>query len=130
MNLDSADLEISMDANNLYRESVYTDQQAGSIRCLTPVTDQGETDDSRAVMYVGQTQLITQMGALPLTFEIEANSLKEALEKFASHAKASLEKTLQEIQEMRRESASSIVIPGASGSGMGGMPGGGGKIQF
>jgi len=129
MNLNSEDLEISMDANNLYKEEVYTDQQAGSIRCLTPINNMGERDDSRSITYIGQTQLVTQMGALPLTFEIEANSLKEALEMFPSHAKTSLEKTLQEIQEMRRESASSIVIPGAGNSGMGGMPGGG-KIQF
>ena len=128
----SNELDISMDSQNLYKEETYTDQHAGSIRCLTPVNDMGETDLNRKTLYIGQTQLVTPMGALPLSFEIEASSLKEAIEKFSQHAKASLEKTMKEIQEMRREAASSIVIPEGGAGGMGGMPGagGGGKIQF
>lgn len=129
MNISDQELDISINSENLYREEVYTDQKAGSIRCLIPVTAQGGNDDSRETRYVGQTQLVTPMGALPLSFEIEANSLEEAAKKFSSHAKAALENTMKEIQEMRREAASSIVVPETGGMGSG-VPGSGGKIQL
>ena len=128
MNTSEQELDISINSENLYREEVYTDQHAGSIRCMIPVNIEGEKDESRSIQYLGQTQLVTPMGALPLSFAIEANSLQEAVEKFSSHAKAALEKTMREVQEMRREAASSIVVP-ETGMG-GGIPGAGGKIQI
>lgn len=123
------EFDFSMNSENLYREEVYTDQESGSIRCMRPVKVSGEIDDTRPVLFIGQTQLLTPMGALPLTFEIEAANLQEAIAKFGDYAKESLEKTMKELQEMRREAASSIVIPGTDGS-LRGMPGGGGKIQL
>jgi len=51
------------------------------------------------------------VGALPLTFEIEAGSLGEATEKFAAGAKVAVERAVKELQEMRREAASPIIIP-------------------
>ncbi len=74
--------EIQLDPTSLYREDVFTDRRAGSIRRLTPVTSDGADDATRHVLYSGQTQLLTPAGVLPLGFEIEAFSLKEALEKF------------------------------------------------
>ena len=129
MSIDTSDLDISLDKNHLYKEEVFTDHKAGSIRQMTPVTSDGLLDTSRTVLYVGQTQLMTPMGALPLSFEIDASSLSEALDKFPDNAKAALEKTMQELHEMRREAASSIVLPEAGG-GIPGAPGGGGKIQL
>jgi hypothetical protein len=104
--------EIEMDLNNLYREEVYTDQKVGTVRILTPVTVDGEVDTSRSVQYLGQTQVLTPAGALPLNFELEGDSLKEALEGFAKGAKEAMERTMEEIREMRRQQASSIVLPG------------------
>ncbi len=122
--------EISMDASSLYREEMYTDRKMGTIRILTPVKDDGSQDDARDVIYVGQAQLMTPMGALPLAFEIEAGSLADAVQKFPQEAKQAVEKTMEELKELRRQQASSIVIPEAGGGG--GMPGagGGGKIQM
>ncbi|MAT65539.1 MAG: hypothetical protein CMN57_07820 [Gammaproteobacteria bacterium] len=113
-----------MDAADLYREEVITDRRVGSIRVLTPVTAEGATDPGRAVVYVGQAQLMTPAGALPLNFEIPAASLAEAVDKFSEATEQAVERTMQELEEMRREAASSIVIPKAGGEGMGG-PGGG-----
>lgn len=113
-----------MDAADLYREEVITDRRVGSIRVLTPVTVEGATDPGRAVVYVGQAQLMTPAGALPLNFEIPAASLAEAVDKFSEATEQAVERTMQELEEMRREAASSIVIPKAGGEGMGG-PGGG-----
>lgn len=122
-----------MDPAELYREEVFTDRKVGSIRRLTPVKADGSTDAARKVLYVGQAQLLTPVGSVPLAFEIDAGSLEEALKKFSPAAKQAVERTLKELQELRREAASSIVIPepGVAGGlgGPGGVPGGG-KIQI
>lgn len=117
-----------MDAADLYREDIYTDRKVGTIRVLTPVTPEGTPDTQRPVQYMGQAQLLTAMGALPLTFDIDANSLPEAIAKFADGANEAVERTMKELHEMRREAASSIIVPEGGGSG-GGAPGGG-KIQL
>jgi hypothetical protein len=120
--------ETRMDDRDLYREEIITDRKIGSIQRLTPLTADGEPDSSRAVLYIGQAQVYTPAGPLPLSFELEADGLREAIEKFGPAAEKAVEDTMKKLQEMRREAASSIVVPGADGA-MGGMPGGG-KIQL
>jgi len=128
----AADLDISMDASSLYREEIYTDRKVGTIRTLVPVTPSGATDGSRPVVYAGEAQIMTQMGPLPISFEIEATSLSEAVAGYAAAAKVAVERTVKELQELRRQAASSIVLPGQGGGGFppGGLGGGGGKIQI
>jgi hypothetical protein len=124
--------EIQIDPNGLYREDVFTDRRAGSIRRLTPVTIDGAPDTSRPVLFSGQTQLLTPAGVLPLGFEIEARTLQEALQKFPEGVKAALEQAIDEARELRREAASRIVVPEVGG-GVGPVAGpasGGGKIKF
>jgi hypothetical protein len=118
-----------MDAAELYREEAFTDRAVGSIRRLTPVMPDGSPDERRAVSYIGQTQILTPVGALPLTFEIEAATLEEAVRKFGDAAQQAAEHTIEELRQMRREAASSLVLPDA-GTGRGGGFPGGGKIQF
>ncbi|MBK8064135.1 MAG: hypothetical protein IPK29_08820 [Betaproteobacteria bacterium] len=115
-----------MDPSELYREDVYTDRKVGTIRRLTPVQADASDDTTREIVYVGETQVMTNMGALPIVFEIPAKDLKEAAEQFGPLAKQTIERTMRELQELRREQASSLVIP------KGGMPPlpGGGKIQM
>jgi uncharacterized membrane protein len=79
---------------------------------------------------------------LPIAFEIDAPTLAQAIEKFGDGVKEAVERTIREIQELRREAASSIVIPrgmpgggglgGPGGQGLGGGGGGGprGRIQL
>ena len=126
--------EIQMDTANLYREEVFTDNTVGTLRRLVPVKPDGELDTARAVQYVGSTQVLTNAGPLPLTFEIEAGSLTEAAAAFGEAAKDAFEKTMEELRELQRQQASSIVVPGSGMGGMGGVgPGGGmggGKIQL
>jgi hypothetical protein len=119
--------EIKVDSKQLYLEEIFTDRRVGTIRRLTPVNKDGERDKARAVLYVGETQVLTPAGALPIAFEIGAGSLEEAAEKFGSLAKEAIERTVKELQELRRQAASSIVIPQG---GMPPMPGPGGKIQM
>jgi len=104
--------EINMDIAALTREEVYTDSKIGSIRKMIPVTAEGELDDSRCVQFVGSTQIMTPGGALPLSFEIETETLAGAIAGFGEAAKIAVEKTMEELKEMQRQQASSIVVPG------------------
>jgi len=122
----SQEPDLSMSIADMYREENFTDRKIGNIRRLTPVTGDGEPDTSRNTIYIGQTQMMTNMGPIPLTFEIEATSLEEACTGFAEGAQLAVERTIEEAKEMQRQQASQIVIPGAGGGG--GLPGGG-KLQ-
>ena len=125
--------DLSMDPAALYLEEIFTDRRVGTIRRLTPVNAKGEPDRAKPVTYTGETQVVTPMGALPIAFEIEAGSLDEAAKKFGDLAKEAIERTVKELQEMRRQAASSLVIPQGGLPPGGGMPGGmpgGGKIQM
>ena len=82
-----------MDAANLFREEIYTDRKIGVIRCLVPVTADGKVDESRKVIYTGEAQIMTQMGALPISFDIEADNLAAAVANYREAAKAGVEKT-------------------------------------
>ncbi|MGX5201508.1 hypothetical protein [Aliikangiella sp. IMCC44632] len=104
--------EIKIDLNSLVKEEVFTDQKIGSIRMLTPVTPNGETDTTRPVSFFGQSQVMTPAGAIPLNFELIAEDLAQAIEAFPNAAKESMENTMREIQEYQREQASKIVVPG------------------
>ena len=74
------------------------------------------------MLYVGQTQLMSRMGALPLSFEIPGDSLEQAVQNFPTAANGALVETMQKLEEMRREQASSLIVPDAAG----GFGGGGG----
>ncbi|HUI62340.1 MAG TPA: hypothetical protein VLX90_19085 [Steroidobacteraceae bacterium] len=122
--------DVRIDPASLYREDVFTDRRAGTIRRLTPVGLDGAVDATRPVLFSGQTQLLTPAGVLPLVFEIDASNLKEAIDRFPEGVKNALEQAIDEAREMRREAASRIVVPEVGG-GLGPPPGpGGGKIKF
>ena len=120
--------EIKVDPNSLYLEEVFTDRRVGTIRRMTPVNKDGARDQARAVLYIGETQVLTPAGALPIGFEIGAGSLEEAAEKFGQLAREAIERTVKELQELRRQAASQIVVPQGPLPPMGGA--GGGKIQM
>ena len=131
--------DTQMDATSLWREEIYTDRKIGTIRALQPVAADGQPDLARKSVFVGEAQIMTSMGPLPVTFEIEAASLAEAVAKYGGAAQVAVEKTVKELQDLRRQAASGLVIPqgsggmGGGGFGPGGIPGGlggGGKIQL
>jgi hypothetical protein len=126
--------EAGMDAQSLYREEIYTDAKLGTLRVMVPVKADGSNDASRPTIYTGEARLLTQMGPLPISFEIEASTLAEAVAKYGAAAKVGVEQAMRELQDLRRQASSSIVIPQAGsippgGLGGGGL-GGGGKIQL
>jgi hypothetical protein len=126
--------EAAMDSETLYQEEVFTDRKVGMIRRMTPVTVDGMRDANRKILYIGQAEIMTNMGPVPINFEIEAETFAQAIQGFGAAAAEGIERTVQQIQEMRRQQASQLVVPGAGmGGGMGAIPGaapGRGKIQF
>ena len=110
--------QATMDATQLYREDIFTDRKVGTIRRLTPVTAEGAADPARPLLFVGQAQIMTPMGALPISFELEADTLAVAVSKFGDAAELAVQQTMRELQDMRREQASSLVIPDAAGAGI------------
>jgi hypothetical protein len=128
---DRRGMDPSMDPASLYLEEVFTDRRIGTIRRLTPVKPDATTDDSRPVLYVGETQvMMQQVGTLPIAFEIPAATLEEAAKQFGPLAKEAIDRTMKELQELRRQAASSIVVPQGGLPPVGGGMGGGGKIQL
>lgn len=103
--------ELKLDPDKLYIEEVFTDRRIGTIRRLSPVTKDGKPDAARSVLYVGETQIMTPAGSIPIAFEIGAGSVGEAAEKFGPLAKDAIDRTVRELQELRRQASSSIVIP-------------------
>ena len=130
--------DMGMDAATLYREEIYTDRTAATLRVMVPVKTDGANDASRETLYLGEAQIMTNVGPLPVSFEIEATNLQEAVERYGDAAKAGIERAVRELQEMRRQASSSLIVPPAgaasalTGGGMGGAGplGGGGKIQL
>ena len=102
---DLDNLSADMDAANLYTEEIVTDRKMGTIHVLTPITPEGAKDPTRAPIFTGEVQIMTQMGPLPISFDIPAASVAEAVAKYGEAAKEGVRQTLERLQEMRREAA-------------------------
>lgn len=128
---DEQNLDPQMDARALYQEDTFTDRRVGTIRRLTPVKSDGSVDGDRPVLFLGQAEIMTNMGPVPISFEIPGATLDAAVAGFAAAAAAGIERTVQQIQEMRRQQASQLVVPQGGMPNLGpGGPGIGGKIQI
>jgi hypothetical protein len=114
--------EIQVDSENLYLEEVFTDLKVATLRRLTPVKADGSPDETRPVLFHAQTQLMSQMGPLPVNCAIDAVSLEEAMQKFPEAIAEAIERMVEEAKEMQRQEASRIIVPGAAP--------GGGKIKL
>jgi hypothetical protein len=119
----------TMDGTSLYREEIYTDRAVGMLRVLHPVTSAGAPDSARSTVYTGEAQLMTNVGPLPISFDIPGTTLAEAVANYADAAKEGVAHAMREIAEMRRQASSSLVIPQGGALPPGG-PFGGGKIQM
>ncbi len=109
--------EVKVDEKNLYREEVFTDLRYATIRHLTPVNPDGKEDDKRNPLFFGQTQMMTSAGSIPLQFTIEANTFKQALDKFPEAVEKSVEEFVEKAKEAQRQAESRIVVPGGEPGG-------------
>lgn len=129
--------EMQADLENLHREESFTDLKIAQIRRLTPVKPDGSVDETRPVIFIGETQLMSARGPLPIHTPIEATDLEDAFNKFPEAINLAVERMIEEAKEIQRQESSRIVVPGqvpgggAGGpGGMGGLGGPGGKITL
>ncbi len=105
--------DIKINVDNLYREEAFTDLTFATIRRLSPVKLDGSPDESREPIFTGMTQLMSPNGPIPVQCLIEgAKTLSEAAEKLPAAIEKTVQAMIAEAEEMRREEASKIVIPG------------------
>jgi len=109
--------QLKVDRQNLYREETFSDLQMATIKRLIPITPDGNMDQTRPIMFIGHTQLMTQAGVLPVQCSIEASTLEEAMDNFPQAINKAVEKLVEEAKELQRQQASRIVVPDASNTG-------------
>lgn len=104
---------LNVDYNNLYREEAYTDLKVASIRKFIPVKPNGSEDKGREPFFVGQTQIMSPSGPLPIQCPIDALTLKDAIKKFPEAIQRAIKNLIAEAKQMQREEESRIVLPNA-----------------
>lgn len=110
--------DFSVDTSHLYREETITDLKVASIRVLTPINLDGSDDQSRTPVYVGNTQLMSPEGPVPLQAPLEANNLEEAMQVFPEAMRQALAEMVEKIKEMQQQQrqkemdSSRIIVPG------------------
>jgi hypothetical protein len=102
---------------NLHQEEVFTDLTVGSIRRLMPVKPNGEADKTRPVLFVGQAQIYTQQGPMPVQFPIDAKNLQLAMEKFPAAMEEFVAHLVEQAKELQRQEQSRLIVPGGSAPG-------------
>lgn len=109
-------MDFTIDQNQLFREESITDLKIGAIRRLIPITPGGAPDPTRREMFIGQAQLMTSEGPLPLQAELAAATLKEAIGVFPKAMKEALSEMVRQIEQLKREQmiqeSSRIIVPG------------------
>ena len=105
-------VEFSVDRQNLYQEAVYTDLKIATIRQLIPVKADGAQDKSRKVIYVGQTNLLTPEGPIPIQGVITAKDLQQAIKRFPEAMNEAMDKLVEQAQRAKQEKESRIIMPG------------------
>jgi hypothetical protein len=112
------DIDFSVDTKNLYREESITDLKVASVRRLTPVKADGSDDDTRSPIFLGQTQLMSPEGPVPIQSKLEANNLEEAWVEFPKAMQIKLAEIVEQMKKMQQEQQqkaqddSRIIIPG------------------
>ena len=117
-------VDFKVDRSNLYREEAYTDLKVGTIKCLIPVKADGSEDKARKRLFVGNTNVMTPQGPIPIQGMIQAKELQQAIKKFPEAMEVAMDqlieqaKKYQEQQEQQSENSqiqkpdSRIIIPG------------------
>jgi hypothetical protein len=103
-------VDFTIERSNLYREESFTDLKVGSIRRLTPV---------RKKIFVGQTNIVTPQGPLPIQGVIQAKELQQAIKKFPEAMEAAMDRLIEEAKKYQEKEQtpiekpeSRIIIPG------------------
>ena len=106
-------VDFSVDRQNLYREESFTDLKVATIRRLTPVKADGSVDKTRKTIFIGETNILTPNGPLPLQAAIQAKQLQQAIKHFPDAMQAAVDKLAEEVKKMKEKQNSSIIAPGS-----------------
>lgn len=103
---------ITIDADNLYKEESFSDLTYVTIRRLTPVKIDGSTDTSRETIFTGMAQLMSPNGPIPVHCMLDgAKSLDEAVAKLPDAIEKTVQGMIAEAKEMDRQQSSKLIIP-------------------
>ena len=112
-------IDFAVEKNNLYREENIIDLKAASIQCLTPIKPDGTIDESREKIFVGNTQLMSPQGPVPLHAPLKASTLEEAMENFPESMQRAMAEMIENIKKMQQEQEKAkqkedprIIVPG------------------
>jgi hypothetical protein len=112
----TAGIDFTVDRQNLYREETFTDLKVASIRRLTPVNTDGSVDKTRKTVFVGESNLMTPGGPLPVQTVIPAKQLQQAIKRFPEAMQAAVEKLAAEVKKLRQKENATIITPTAEES--------------
>jgi len=108
-------LDFQVDKTNLYREISITDLKIANIRQLIPVNIDGSDDSSRETIFIGNTQLGTPQGPIPMQAVLEATSIEEAMDLFPKAMELETQKVIENFKRMeaqQKKEKSNIIVPG------------------
>jgi hypothetical protein len=109
-------IEFTVDKQNLYQEEYFTDMKLATVRRLTPVKPDGSEDKSRKTLFVGQANLMSEAGPIPISTMISAKDLQQAIKKYPEAMLEAMERLNQEMIKYQQEQESSIVTQGKKDS--------------
>ena len=104
-------LDFSVDKQNFYLEASFTDLKVASIRQLTPVKSDGSVDKTRKTIFIGQSNIMTPHGPLPIQASIQAKHLQQAIKRFPEAMQAAVAKLADEVKKLRQQQESNIITP-------------------
>jgi hypothetical protein len=113
--------DIQVDTANLYREEIISDRKVAQLRKMVPITVEGAEDPARPVLYSGSTSIMLPTGPLPVSCEIEADTLQDACDQFPAAIKNAVEEMIDRVQKMQFEESKRIVTPNELGGDKGGL---------
>ena len=102
-------IDFSVDRSNLNKEESYTDLKVGNIRRLIPVKPDGSEDKTRKTLFVGQTNLMTPNGPLPIQGVIKAKELQQAVKRFPEAMEEAVARMMEEAQKLKDQQESKII---------------------
>ena len=108
-------LDFQVDKTNLYREISVTDLKIANIRQLVPVNVDGTDDTNRETIFIGNTQLGTPQGPIPMQAKLEATTMEEAMDQFPQAMELETQKVIENFKRMeaqQKKEKSNIIMPG------------------
>lgn len=101
--------DFNLDRSNLYQEESFTDLKVGTIKRFTPIKADGTPDKARKTIFVGQTNIYTPHGPLPIQNVIPAKELAQAFKRFPEAMEQAMQRLVEEAQKMKEQKTSPII---------------------